>query len=47
MAGQDVGERSAEHVGDKAGERPVAGAMAAAIERLVFIETVATACSSS
>ena len=38
IAGQDVGEGAAEHVGDKAGQQPVAGAMAGAIGRLLAID---------
>ena len=39
IAGQNVGERASEHVGDKAGQQPVAGAMAAAIGRRFAIDT--------
>ena len=33
IAGEDIGEGAAENVGDKAGQQPVAGAMAGAIGR--------------
>ena len=38
IAGQDIGEGAAENVGDKAGQHPVAGAVAGAIGRLVAID---------
>ena len=38
VAGQDVGERVAEHVRDKTGEQPVAGAMAGPVRRLFVVD---------
>ena len=39
IARENIGERTSEHVGDKAGEQPVADAMAEAIGRLLAIDT--------
>jgi hypothetical protein len=39
IAGKDIGEGAPEHVGDEAGQEPVAGAMAAAVSRLIAIDT--------